>query len=119
MEPVLKIKMDITKKNPKTQSSRTVLRGIPYLVLLYPLSMGEVHYGRELVNVGALESTLEEVADEHGAHEGFACSSRAVEGHDEGFHWITVLQELSHSFHHLLPHQGLSHHIHGQVTLQT
>lgn len=81
--------------------------------------MGEVHYRRELVNIGALESTLEEVADEHGAHEGFACSSRAMEGHHQGFHRILVLQELPHSLHHLLPHQGLPHQIRGQVTLQT
>ena len=96
-----------------------MLRGVPYLVLLYLLSVGEVHYRRELVNIGALEATLEEVADEHGAHVGFACSGRAVEGHHEGFHRIPVLQELPHSLHHLLPHQGLPHQTDGQLALQT
>lgn len=59
----------------KPQSSSTVLKGVSYLVLLYLLSMGEVHYWRELMNIGILKSTLEEVVDEHGAHKGFACSS--------------------------------------------
>lgn len=96
-----------------------LLSSVPYLVLLYLLSVGEMHYGGEMVNIGALEPTLEEVADEHGAHIGFACSRRAMEGHHERFHWIRVLQELPHSLHHLLPHQGLPHQVGGQVKLQT
>lgn len=108
---------DRHSQNPPSQVAG--LSGVPYLVLLYQLSVGEMHYGGEVVNIGALEPPPEEVADEHGAHVGFACSCRAVEGHHEGFHWIRVLQELPQALHHLLPHQGLPHQVRGQVKLQT
>lgn len=105
-----------TQPKPKGESSSAER---PYLVLLDVLGVGEVHDGGEVVDVGAAQPALEEVADEHGADVGFARPRGAVEGQHQGLGGARAVQELLQPLHQLLPHQGLPHQAEGQVALQT
>lgn len=90
-----------------------------YLVALQVAGVREVDDGGEVVYVGAVEATPEEVVSQQGADIGLAGACPAMQGEDQWLGRCWVLHEGLQCLHYQCLGQVLAGQVLGQVTLQT